>query len=60
MAYERFTFWEKLMTTSIERLKGQFIQEKQDKKPKPKRDTNGTVQGSIHRNSRHVGAYGEY
>lgn len=46
--------------TSIARFEGQFIkQEKEIKKSKPKRDTAGVVQGSMHKSPRHAGAYGD-
>lgn len=49
------------MNASITRFKGQFVKpEKQDKKPKSKRDTCGVVQGSIQRSPRHTGAYGDW
>ena len=46
---------------NIDRFKGQFLKpEKQPKKSKPKRDTIGVVQGTIHRSPRHAGAYGDW
>lgn len=56
-----WNMWEANEMTSIKRLEGKFIQEKpQDKKPKPKRDTCGAIQCSMHKSSRHAGAYGEF
>lgn len=46
------------MSADINRFKGQFIQHKpEDKKPKPKRDTGGVVQGHFQRSAKHAPAY---